>query len=172
MSERSKAESVGNPSLAMEATKTMQNWRTNAGGWLFRHLPAKLLIQLAQYIVSTEIGQRRFRLPHNSPIALAGTWCAPGIREGGGDLPPWKRFHGPEGARQAGMPGGRATAYRRWSAAEADGAPYVPDHWSISWPTVACARPKAATATGRGRRPEAFRRLTPGVRLGRQDHPH
>ena len=48
---------------------------------------------------------------------------------------PWKRFHGPEGARQAGMPGGRATAYRRWSATEADGAPYVPDHWSISWPT-------------------------------------
>ena len=40
-------------------------------------------------------------------IALAGTWCAPGIREGGGDLPPWKRFHGPEGARQAGMPGGK-----------------------------------------------------------------
>ncbi len=39
-------------------------------------------------------------------IALAGTWCAPGIREGGGDLPPWYERHGPEGARQAGMPGG------------------------------------------------------------------
>ena len=59
------------------------------------------------------------------PIALAGTWCAPGVREGGGDLPPWYERHGPEGARQAGMPGGSATAYRRRPAAEADGAPYV-----------------------------------------------
>ena len=36
------------------------------------------------------------------------------------------------------------------SAAEADGAPYVPDHWSISWPT--------------GRVPGRMRRQTPDGR--------
>jgi len=30
------------------------------------------------------IHQHPFTLPDNPPIALAGTWCAPGIREGGG----------------------------------------------------------------------------------------
>ena len=53
------------------------------------------------------------------PIALAGTWCAPGIREGGGDLPLWKRFHGPEGVRQAGMPAGANACDRQ------TGRPYV-----------------------------------------------
>src|SRR5690349_6460254 len=31
------------------------------------------------------------------PIALTGTWCAPGVREGGGDLPPWYERHGSRG---------------------------------------------------------------------------
>ena len=35
---------------------------------------------------------RPFRLPHNRPIALTGTWCAPGIREGGGAGPvAWRK---------------------------------------------------------------------------------
>ena len=55
-------------------------------------------------------------------------------------------FHGPEGARKAGMPGGSATAYRRCSAPEADGAPYVPRR---KWRCGTCARPNAATDTGR-----------------------
>ena len=68
------------------------------------HAPAKPLILLEDKNNSHESTN-----PHSAsrillPIALAGTWCAPGIREGGGDLPLWKRFHGPEGVRQAGMP--------------------------------------------------------------------
>ena len=62
---------------------------------------------------------------------------------------PWKRFHGPEGARQAGMPGGGGQDIGRLCV-EADGAPYVPDHWSISWPT--------------GRVPGRMRRQTPDGR--------
>ena len=35
---------------------------------------------------------RPFRLPHNRPIAFTGTWCAPGIREGGGAGPvAWRK---------------------------------------------------------------------------------
>ena len=70
------------------------------------------------------------------PIALAGTRvmdrmtgrAAVTSHRGSG-------FHGPEGARQAGMPGGSATAYRRCSAPEADGAPYVPRR---KWPWDVC----------------------------------
>ena len=118
-----------------------------AGTWIkFRHLTAKPLILLDDennlYESTNAVSISRIILP----IALAGSWCAPGIREGGGDLPPWKRFHGPEGARQAGMPGGSATAYRRCSAPEADGAPYVPRR---KWRCGTCARPNVATDTGR-----------------------
>ena len=103
------------------------------------------------------------------PIALAGTWCAPGIREGGGDLPPWYERHGPEGARQAGMPGGTATAYRRWPAAEADGAPYVRPLEYLVARDVCPA--EWATDTGRGRRPKALRRLMPRDQAGSMNHP-
>ena len=86
----------------------------------FRHVAAKPLILLDDENSSPESTNTHFASRIILPIVLAGTWCAPGIREGGGDLPPWKRFHGPEGARQAGMPAGANACDRQ------TGRPYVP----------------------------------------------
>ena len=98
-------------------------------------------------------------------IALAGTWCAPGVREGGGDLPPWYERHGPEGARQAGMPGGGGqTIGRLCDVGRRSTVRPGPLEYLVADRT--CARPKAATDTGRGRRPKAFRRLTPRGQAG------
>ena len=43
----------------------------------------------------------------------------------GGDLPPWKRFHGPEGVRQAGMPGGADQLSWLAGRQRQTGRPYV-----------------------------------------------
>ncbi len=84
---------------------------------------------------------------------------------------PWKRFHGPEGARQAGMPGGDGqTIGRLCDGGRRSTVRPGPLEYLVADRT--CARPKAATATGRGRRPKAFRRLTPGGQAGSSDHPH
>ena len=78
---------------------------------------------------------------------------------------PWKRFHGPEGARQAGMPGGGGqTIGRLCDGGRRSTVRPGPLEYLVADRT--CARPKAATATGRGRRPKAFRRLTPRGQAG------
>ena len=83
---------------------------------------------------------------------------------------PWKRFHGPEGARQAGMPGGGGQIIGRLC----DGgrrSTVRPGPLEYLVADRMCARPNAATDTGRGRRPKAFRRLTPRGQAGSSDHP-
>jgi hypothetical protein len=50
----------------------------------WREFPAK---QLISFNLDRNLGPvypHPSQVTHNWPIALAGTWCAPGIREGGG----------------------------------------------------------------------------------------
>ena len=78
---------------------------------------------------------------------------------------PWKRFHGPVGAQQAGMSGGGGqTTGRLCGGGRRSTVRPGPLEYLVADRTG--ARPKAATATGRGRRPKAFRRLTPGGQAG------
>ena len=66
---------------------------------------------------------------------------------------PWKRFHGPEGARQAGMPGGGGqTIGRLRDGGRRSTVRPGPLEYLVADRT--CARPKAATATGRGGGPK------------------
>ncbi len=98
--------------------------------------------------------------------------CAPGIREGGGDLPPVEAVPRSRG-RQTGRHARRTSdslsllvcVGGRRSTVHSDVRASVPD---AAWMR---ARPNAATATGRGRRPKAFRRLTPRGQAGSTDHP-
>ena len=121
--------------------------------------------------IFSQLYSRTSRLPHNPAIALAGTWCAPGIREGGGDLPPWYECHGPEGAatgRHARRVGDRRSSLPCGGGRRSTVRP-GPLEYLVADRT--CARPNAATDTGRGRRPKAFRRLMPRDQAGSMNHP-
>ena len=109
---------------------------------------------------------RPFRLSHNRPIALTGTWCAPGIREGGGAGPVawrkrgWKlsseararfaapphRQRPPRGPRRSGKTTGGALGRRQlFTLRGADPAPRFP-----TAPDWECSLTMARPETGRG----------------------
>ena len=125
---------------------------------------------------------RPFCCFHNRPIALTGTWCAPGIREGGGAGPvAWRKrgwkFSSEARARTAAPPHHRTTRGPRRSGKTTGGAlgrrhlftlrgadpaprfPTAPD-WECS---LTIARPE--TGRGRGRTCPMFPH---GVRSGRR----
>ena len=110
-------------------------------------------------------------LPHNPGIALAGTRVMDRMTgRAAVTSHPWKRFHGPEGARQAGMPGGGGqTIGRLCDGGRRSTVRPGPLEYLVADRT--CARPNVATDTGWGRRPKAFRRLMPRDQAGSMNHP-
>ena len=107
-----------------------------------------------------------FRLSHNPGIAFTGTWCAPGIREGGGAGPVawrkrgWKfsseararfaapphRQRPPRGPRRSGKTTGGALGRRHtFTLRGADPAPRFP-----TAPDRECSLTMARPETGRG----------------------
>ncbi|RLP22919.1 hypothetical protein D8676_21955 [Mesorhizobium sp. YM1C-6-2] len=138
---------------------------------MWKQISAKPLISLdlekiSSLFIHTHLGSRII-----AGIALAGTRVMDRMTgRAAVTSHPWKRFHGPEGARQAGMPGGGGQITGRLC----DGgrrSTVRPGPLEYLVADRTCARPKAATATGRGRRPKAFRRLTPRGQAGSSDHP-
>jgi hypothetical protein len=81
-----------------------------------RHFPPALKILCHDFNGLYDFGKNRLSTPFAASrilavIALAGTWCAPGIREGGGDLPPCGSVRMAPRARHRPAPGGACPEY-------------------------------------------------------------